>query len=71
MMLHFHVDDEDEATLRFWLGLPKGTRSAIFRRMTHWYGGKDGFGALLGALERLTLTTGTPLATESPSPDPA
>ena len=71
MMLHFRVDDEDEATVRFWLSLPKGTRSAIFRRMTHWYGGENGFASLLSALERLASTANTSPPVESPPLDPA
>lgn len=55
MRLYFYLDDEaDEALIAWWFALPKGIRSETMRRMMRWYAGQDGFGALIGAIERLT-----------------
>jgi len=51
MQFHFRLEDTDEDEIRFWLSVPKGQRSDLFRRMTRWYGGIEGFGAVVAALE--------------------
>lgn len=66
MKLHFTLDDADQDTIRFWRDVPKGQRSAVLARMTRWYSGAEGFGAVLDALKACQIES----AQSTPAPPP-